>query len=215
MKGIDAITPLWRPTIAPKHGLQRFRSVFFLWVCHVVINQDRELRVVGHQPFRSSCKVSGLPICGRSSVMVASPVTKASVMCVFCVRLRVAAAVFANPDTAPPTRPPFSEDFFQRRDPDLPPRLSLSTVAHPRRSASPLDIAYACRYIWIFHLASSPTSSFHPVALKAEELNLFLRKPRSDRFSSKFERGGTLKMNCRCPVDQGFTRGEREINATQ
>jgi hypothetical protein len=32
---------------------------------------------------------------------------------------------------------------------------------------------------------------------------------------SKLELGGTLQVNCRCAVDQWFTDGREEIDATQ
>jgi hypothetical protein len=62
---------------------------------------------------------------------------------------------------------------------------------------------------------SVPTRSFHAIALKAEELNLFRRKLGGKRFSSKFERGGTLPVNCRCPVINGLQMGREgnECNA--
>ena len=57
--------------------------------------------------------------------------------------------------------------------------------------------------------AEAARASLSAIALKAEELNLFRRKSGSKRFSPKFEHGGTLLVNCRCPVDQWFTDGAR------
>jgi hypothetical protein len=185
-----------------------------------VIDQYRELRVVGHPAV--SVELQGFgpadlrPQVGHGCLSSDESISDVRVLrslarC--CGRLRQRRHSAADATT-------FLRGFLPA------PRSGLAATAFPidRRSSpafcfalghAAFFIACACRYIWIFHLTPSPTSSFHPVALKAEELNLFLRKPRSDRFSSKFERGGTLKMNCRCPVDQGFTRGGREIDATQ
>jgi hypothetical protein len=46
---------------------------------------------------------------------------------------------------------------------------------------------------------------------KAEEMNLFRRKPHSDPFSSKFAHGGTLQVNYRCPVDKGLRIGRGKL----
>jgi hypothetical protein len=49
--------------------------------------------------------------------------------------------------------------------------------------------------------AHQPLLDFTLSLFKAEEMNLFRRKPHRDPFSSKFAHGGTLQVNCRCPVD--------------